>query len=119
VPSSNNNGARLQLGRNFNIRDTFSQEPNNFIQSENIELFLVLTNHSADAVTLTFSNGQQYDFYIKSSIDIEVWRWSENKAFTLDTTELIDSEMASAGSYFVFGLFLDQPETLQFDLIIQ
>jgi len=135
--SSNSSEASLQLEQNFNLKDTFSQQSNNFLQGENIELFLVLTNHSANAVTLTFSSGQQYDFYIKSSIDAEVWRWSENKVFTLDTTELTlragesvevseiwnqefsGSDMAAVGSYSAFGLFLGQPETLQFDFIIQ
>jgi hypothetical protein len=44
---------------------------------------LTLRNTAAGAVTLTFPSGQRYDVAIRDSRNVEVYRWSAGKAFTM------------------------------------
>ena len=96
----------------------------------------MLTNNSNEAVTLHFNSGQQYDFYITSTPDTEVWGWSGGKGFTQALTELVipggesvevskiwnqklsGDKVISSGSYTAFGSFLDQSPEAQFGFTI-
>lgn len=126
-----------QLETKLILRDSFRQESDSFIQGENIEFLLTVTNNSSDPLTLNFLDGQQYDFYINSSIDTEVWRWSADKAFTQALTELViqagesieisqvwnqtlaGGGVISIGNYFAFGSLLDQSPEAEFNFSIQ
>ena len=44
---------------------------------------LTLRNTAAGALTLTFPSGQRYDVAIRDSRNVEVYRWSAGKAFTM------------------------------------
>jgi hypothetical protein len=121
----------------FILKDEFNQESKSFVQAENIELFITLTNNSTEVITLNFGSSKMYDFYILTLTNDEIWRWSADKVFatvvsnreimpgeTIEGSEtwnqvLADGEIISVGSYSVFGSFLDQSPEVQFDFEIQ
>jgi len=135
--STNSELEALKLQSHLMLRDNFSQQADSFIQGESIEFFLTLTNTSNKEIRLNFNDGQQYDFYINSSPDTEVWRWSDDKGFTLALTNLTlqvgetavvsqiwDQTLAGGdsiptGSYVAYGSFLDQTLEAQFSFTIQ
>ena len=133
--SDDSNNSQLQVS--LILRDIFDQESDSFIQGEEIELFLEITYNGSETVTLNFNSGQQYDFYILSSEETELWRWSDGKGFTQALTELVipagetfavtevwdqtlpGDEIIAIGSYTVFGSFLDQSPEAEFSFTIQ
>ena len=134
--SGNNQGdQKLELG--LILRDAFTQESNSFVQGENIEFFLVATNNSSNTITLNFIDTQQYDFYISSSTNTEIWRWSADKVFgdaltelviqagdSIEISEIWDQSLPGGGtiaigSYSAAGSLLDQSQEVQFGFTIQ
>lgn len=119
------------------LRDKFAQESDSFTQGESIEFFLTVSNNSDNAVILNFSSGLQYDFYIKSSSNVEVWRWSDGKVFTQAQTEitvpahdtvhvsetwnqeLAGGENIAIGRYTASGSFPDKTARADFYFAIQ
>lgn len=87
-------------------------------------LTLEVTNTSSTYVTVSYNNGQQYDFVVRDASGTTVWTWSQGKSFgTLPTSKLmapgetlrfqevwamVDSagNPAVDGSYTVTGTFL-------------
>jgi len=132
-----NNFNNEQLETKIVLKDSSGQESNQFAQGETIEFFLTLTNHSSEDITLNFTDGQQFDFYINhASGHLEIWRWSDNKAFiqaltdltipageTIEISEfwnqiLSDGEFTEYSSFTAFGGVLNQNQE-KFDFIIQ
>jgi len=100
-------------------------------------LLLEITNNGSETVRLNFNSGQQFDFYILGPEEIELWRWSDDKAFTEALTELVlpaggsflvaevweqslpEGGIMPIGSYTVFGSFLNQSPETEFNFRIQ
>lgn len=126
-----------QLDAQLILKDQFDQPADSFVQGEEITFFLSVTNNGSGDALLNFSNSQQFDFYIQSSIGSESWRWSDDRAFTTALTELQitvgetieisqvwDQELSvgeniPVGSYTAFGSLLDHTSKVESDLIIQ
>ncbi len=125
------------LQTTFILRDVFNQESDSYVQGENIEFYLTLTNISNKEVRLIFGDSQQYDFYINSILNTEVWRWSDDKVFTTALTELViqaeetivindvwDQTLAGGdgiptGNYTAYGSFFEHTTEAKFDFTIQ
>ncbi len=119
------------------LRNIYGLESNNFVLGEPITFDLQLTNLSNEEVTLNFTTGQQYDFYIKASSGVDLWRWSVDESFVQSQTSLEISGGESVvvsvtwdqsifgvgnpgvGNYTVYGSFLDQSPLAQFSFTIQ
>jgi len=135
--SENSEIDALKLQTSLILRDEFSQESDDYVQGENIEFYISLTNITNNEVRLNFNDGQQYDFYISSSNNTEIWRWSDNKGFTLALTELVipagetivvseiwnqviaGGDEIPIGSYTAYGSFLEQSPEAKFSFSIQ
>ncbi|HEY0634700.1 MAG TPA: BsuPI-related putative proteinase inhibitor, partial [Gammaproteobacteria bacterium] len=72
----------------------FDELSNSFVQGEPITISLTIKNLSAQTKTLSFPSAQQYDFVLKNSDGLEVWRWSNSYAFAgaLSSYELAPGE---------------------------
>lgn len=60
---------------------TFTVTPGRAEVGRPVRFALRLTNNTGRAERLTFATGQQYDFWVTDG-DEELWRWSEERAFT-------------------------------------
>lgn len=74
-----------------NVVVTFTVTPSEVEVGRTVRFVLRLTNNGGRAETLTFSSGQQYDFWVTAAdadaADVddgarEVWRWSTDRVFT-------------------------------------
>jgi DNA-binding CsgD family transcriptional regulator len=54
-----------------------------FAQGEPITMGLAITNQSDEAVSRSYSSGQDYDFVVCDAAGYEIWRWSSDKVFVL------------------------------------
>lgn len=59
----------------------FTARPARVAVGRPVRLVLRLTNLSGTRTELTFPTSQQYDFWVMQGTD-EVWRWSDDQAFT-------------------------------------
>jgi hypothetical protein len=94
--TSNQQNSDSRLEVRLVLKDKFGQTSDLFTQSEDIEFSLTLTNTSSEPITLKFSSGHQFDFYVYSTNDEIVWRWSEGMAFI--TAESPEFEIPAGGS---------------------
>ena len=135
--SSNNENNESAVHANLILRDKFNQEASTFIQGEEIDFYLTSNNTTNEPITLTFSDSQQYEFYITSASGGEVWRWSADKVFaqinsqlilpaqgTIEASEdwdqiLLVGGSIPIGSYIAFGSFKDQSSIAQFRFVVQ
>lgn len=119
------------------LRDKFGQASNSFVQVEDIEFILTVRNNTNQPITMHFNDGQQYDFHVLSSSDVEVWRWSDRRGFIQVLTsltvspgipveasyiwnqKLIGGADLPIGEYTAVGSFLDQSPEARFDFTIQ
>ncbi len=69
-----------------NLRLTLETSERTYGVGEPVRMTLKVENIGAQAQTLRFSSGQQYDFIV-SRDDREVWRWSEGRFFTQALTQ--------------------------------
>jgi len=124
------------LKTEFSLQDNLRQESSNYLQGEVVRLLLSVTNNGNEEVVLKFSSGQQYDFYVQDSEDVEIWRWSANRLFTQALSEIsipvgvtvnfselwdqtaTDGQTLARGSYTAFGKILGLNE-LTFELNVQ
>ena len=60
---------------------TFTVRPARAEVGRPVRFVLRLTNNAGRAEQLTFTSGQQYDFWVTDG-DEEIWRWSAERAFT-------------------------------------
>jgi hypothetical protein len=58
------------------------------LEDRKLNLNFVVRNISGDDLVLSFGSGQQYDFVVYDSRNEEVYRWSNDKAFTLALVEM-------------------------------
>jgi len=62
---------------------TFSTDKMTYEVGEAIRMTLTVQNSGDESATLTFNDGQTYDFIVREMpMGNEVWRWSHDKAFT-------------------------------------
>lgn len=119
------------------LRDKFGQTSDSFVQGEDIEFVLMVKNNTNEPITMHFNDGQQYDFYVLSSSDAEVWRWSARQGFIQVLTTLTVSPVAPIqasyvwnqgligggalpiGDYTAVGSFLDQSPEARSSFTIQ
>jgi hypothetical protein len=52
-----------------------------FAQGEPISITMTLKNCGDNVVHLYYPNGERYDFFAQNESGVEVWRWSDGKAF--------------------------------------
>ncbi|MEA3477800.1 MAG: BsuPI-related putative proteinase inhibitor, partial [Bacteroidota bacterium] len=71
-----------------------------------ISMALRVFNHSYIPVTFDFTTSQRYDFAIYNSNGIEVWRWSDDKAF-LQVLGQVTLEPGESVRYAVKHKFVD------------
>ena len=106
------------------LRDTFGQTATSFVQSEEIEFVLAVTNNANVATKLFYNDGYTQDFYVTSSAGTEVWRWADDKVFFPSFTDIVippgetleisatwdqklsDGTTIEIGSYTAFGSML-------------
>ena len=60
---------------------TFTVKPARSDVGRAVRLAMRLTNNTGRAEKLTFTSGQQYDFWITED-GKEIWRWSDDRSFT-------------------------------------
>jgi len=129
-------GEENVLQTEFYLQDNLNQETSNFLQGEILTLHLSLTNNGSKEITLEFPSSQQYDFYVKNSVDTEVWRWSANQLFAQGLTDIripagntvvfsenwnqraFNGTLLPTGNYTVFAKVLGQEEQ-KYELNIQ
>ena len=68
--------------RKINLLTGLRLENKVLTPGESFIAWIEIYNLSEKSITLNFSSGQLYDLYLKNS-DHEIWRWSENKFFTM------------------------------------
>ena len=51
--------------------------------ADGVSLTLTVTNAGAGSVTLSFSDGQRAEFVAADGDGVEVWRWSDGRAFSM------------------------------------
>ncbi len=126
-----------QLEVQLVLKDRFGQQVSTFVQGEEISFILTLTNNGSGNALLNYSDSQQYDFYIESSSEIIIWRWSDGRGFTQALTELTiaaeetvevsqvwdqklsNDENIPAGIYTAIGSFLEHTSEATSDFAIQ
>lgn len=88
---------------------------------EPVKISITLMNKGRDAIELTFTSAQRYDFIIMGK-GKEVWRWSSGKAFAMvleslhltagekqTYTETWKPKNAASGKYEVTGIITSKP----------
>lgn len=75
-----------------NINPEITIKPAVTTNDDSIEMKLSVTNNSKNAVTLTHSSGQKYDFALLDSEKKDLYRWSADKSFiVMETTTVIEA----------------------------
>lgn len=62
--------------------------PGQYARGESISITMTLKNCGDSEVLLYYPDGMRYDFFAQNESGIEVWRWSEGRAFEQATGEL-------------------------------
>jgi len=78
------------------LRDSTGAPATSFVFGESIRFDLEIQNNANQPATLTFPDGQIYDFYVlEPTVNRVRWRWSDGMNFTQMTTSI---SFASYGS---------------------
>jgi hypothetical protein len=52
-----------------------------------LQVSFTVRNRSDEPLTLVFNSGQQYDFWLLDGAGQTLWRWSDDRAFTMAIVE--------------------------------
>jgi hypothetical protein len=55
---------------------------------EAVEFVITLTNRSSSDAAIELTSGQMYDVALVGADDVELWRWSDDKMFTMQIGKL-------------------------------
>jgi hypothetical protein len=83
VPSA----ARAQLLDTLSVR--VSSEKSSYVRGDSLRLTLEVKNNGLAPVTVSFANGQRYDFTARNATGATVWTWSHGKTFDPRPSEMI------------------------------
>ena len=99
---------------------------------EPIIITLKIFNYTEEEITFHFNTGQRYDFIIEDEEGSKIWRWSEDKMFTMVLREEIlgpnNPEVIytaeykgklSPGYYKITGIFVAQEKPMSGSIIIE
>lgn len=112
-----------ETGTGFPVHVTTTTGEDAYPAGTAIEMTLRARNDGTGEVTLNFSNGQRFDFWIETAAGNEVWRWSDGMAFPmvlgretlapdeeLVWTERVDPGL-EPGTYTLIGEVVSRPES--------
>jgi len=135
--AADDDGDNGPLTVKLSLRDNFEQESTGFMQGETIEFLLEVTNTTSDAITLSFTSGNQYEFTVNTLDGQTLWNSSADVAFiqafteviiqagdTHEVTETWDQSFLGGGGltigdYVAVGSMLDQSPAAEFAFSIQ
>jgi len=117
--------------RNMNYGISMSTDKMSYTVGEHITMTLKLFNYTEEKITFHFNTGQRYDFIIEDEEGSKIWRWSEDKMFTMvlgeetlgpTNTEIIYTveyrDKLSPGYYKVTGILVAKDRPMSGNIII-
>ena len=69
--------------RNMNYGISMMTDKMSYSVGEPIIITLKIFNYTEEEITFHFNTGQRYDFIIEDEEGSKIWRWSEDKMFTM------------------------------------
>ena len=118
--------------RNMNYGISMSTNKISYSVDEPIKMTLKVFNYTQEDITFQFNASQRYDFIIEDEEGNKIWRWSEDKMFTMMLGEEIlgptNPEVIytaeykgklSPGYYKVTGIFVAQEKPMSSGIIIE
>ena len=118
--------------RNMNYGISMITNKINYSVGEPIMIALKIFNYTEEDITFHFNTSQRYDFIIEDEEGNEVWRWSEDKMFTMVLGEEIlgptnaeviytaeYKDRLSSGYYKFTGFFIAQEKAMSGSIIIE
>ncbi len=117
--------------RNMNYGISMMTDKMSYSVGEPIIITLKIFNYTEEEITFHFNTGQRYDFIIEDEEGSKIWRWSEDKMFTMVLGEEILGptnpeviytagyrEKLSPGYYKVTGIFVAKDRPMSGNVII-
>jgi len=118
--------------RNVNYGISMMTDKMNYSVGEPIIITLKIFNYTEEEITFHFNTGQRYDFIIEDEEGSKIWRWSEDKMFTMVLGEEIlgptNPEVIytaeyrgklSSGYYKITGIFVVKDRPMSGSIIIE
>lgn len=110
---------------------SMSTDKMSYSVGEPIIITLKIFNYTKEEITFHFNTGQRYDFIIENEEGSKIWRWSEDKMFTMalgeETLKPTNPEIIfkaeykgklSLGYYKITGIFVAQDKPMSGNVII-
>lgn len=69
--------------RNMNYGISMMTDKMNYSVGESIIITIKIFNYIEEEITFHFNTGQRYDFIIEDEEGSKIWRWFEDKMFTM------------------------------------
>ena len=117
--------------RNMNYGISMMTDKMSYSVREPIIITLKIFNYTEEEITFHFNTSQRYDFIIEDEEGSKIWRWSEDKMFTMVLGEEILGptnpeviytagyrEKLSPGYYKVTGIFVAKDRPMSGNVII-
>jgi len=118
--------------RNMNYGISMMTDKMSYSVGEPIIITLKIFNYTEEEITFHFNTGQRYDFIIEDEEGSKIWRWSEEKMFTMvlgeETLGLNNPEITytaeyrdklNPGYYKITGIFVVQDRLMSGSIIIE
>ena len=118
--------------RNMNYGISLTTDKMSYSVDESIIITLKIFNYTEEDIAFHFNTGQRYDFTIEDEEGSEIWRWSEDKMFTMalgeETLGSANPEIIykaeykgklSPGYYKITGIFVAQEKPMLGSIIIE
>jgi len=118
--------------RNMNYGISMSTDKINYSVGESIMMTLKIFNYTEEDIAFHFNTGQRYDFIIEDEEGSKIWRWSEDKMFTMVLGEEVlgptNPEVIytaeyrgklSSGYYKITGIFVVKDRPMSGSIIIE
>ena len=118
--------------RNMNYGISMSTDKISYSVGEPVIMTLKIFNYTEEDIAFHFNTGQRYDFTIEDEEGSEIWRWSEDKMFTMalgeETLGSANPEIIykaeykgklSPGYYKITGIFVAQEKPMLGSIIIE
>jgi len=117
--------------RNMNCGISMMTDKMSYSVDVPIIMTLKIFNYTEEEITFHFNTGQRYDFIIEDEEGSKIWRWSEDKMFTMVLGEEIlvptNPEVIytaeykgklSSGYYKVTGILVAKDRTMSGNVVI-
>ena len=118
--------------RNVNYGISMMTDKMSYFVGEPIKMTLKIFNYTEEEIIFHFNTGQRYDFIIEDEEGSKIWRWSEDKMFTMVLGEEIlgptNPEVIytaeykgklSPGYYKVTGIFVAQDRLMSGSIVVE